>query len=79
MKTEDIKAEGFGRQVPPKRAFVSIYFAQKGLPESEAERFFSYYDNIDWKNADGNPVRNWKTLACDWIWDKKFGFKRYIN
>lgn len=79
MKARNIEGEGFGKQVPPKREFVSIYFAQKGLPESEAERFFSYYDNIGWKNANGNSVHNWKTLACDWIWEKKFAFNGMRN
>lgn len=70
---------GFGKQIPPDRTFVSIYFAQKGLPESEAERFFVHYDLRGWKNTEGNPVQNWKTLACDWIWNTKFGSKGLRN
>ena len=70
-----ITQNGFGKEIPPIRKFVSIYFAQKGFPESEAERFVMHYELKGWKNTEGNPVQNWKTLACDWIWNKKFGFK----
>lgn len=79
MEKTAIIQDGLGKQVPPNRVFVSIYFAQKGLPESEAERFFLYYEDRDWKNTEGNPIRNWKTVACEWIWNKKFGIKGLKN
>jgi len=62
------KLEGFGQQVPPLKKFVFIYFAQKGIPESEADRFFRHYDACGWKNAEHKPIQNWKTLACEWAW-----------
>lgn len=69
------KTEGFGRQVPPERGFVLIYFLQKGMPESEAERFYDHYTNKDWKNEERNPIQNWKTVASDWIWNKRYRVK----
>ena len=68
MKKDDLKPQGFGKQIPPKKESVYIYFAQKGLPESEAERFFKCNEGRHWQNGNGKLIQNWKTLACEWTW-----------
>lgn len=60
---------GKGIELPPLRLHVAIYFMQKGMTEKAADFFYDRYAAVDWKFADGRPVKNWKTLACDWIWE----------
>jgi hypothetical protein len=62
---------GLGRKVPPFREFVRIYFLQKGLYEEQADYFYLKYELVGWSDGKGNPVRNWKTLASEWIWMMK--------
>lgn len=62
---------GLGRKVPPSRVFVRIYFIQKGLKEEQADYFYLKYELVGWYDSKGNPVRNWKTLASEWIWMMK--------
>lgn len=61
-------ARGLGHSVPPLHAHVEIYFLQKGCDSQDAEAFFRYYEQRGWKGAKGKPLRNWKTLVCDWIY-----------
>ena len=44
---------------------VKAYFAEKGLT-IDAQHFFTYYDEADWKDKDGKPVKNWKQKALTW-------------
>ncbi|MEJ7693492.1 hypothetical protein [Daejeonella sp.] len=66
---EEKLSGGFGVDVPPVSAHVKIYFLQKGLTEPEAEAFFIAFNAVDWKTGSGKPIRNWKVLASDWIFD----------
>ncbi len=66
---------GLGIQMPPLQAHVSIYFIQKGLTEKAAELFFQQHDAAGWKFLDGRAIKNWKTLACDWIWERRHSKK----
>lgn len=59
---------GFGNCMPPTLENLAIYFSQKGLPVKAAEGFYRYHKARKWKTQAGNPVRNWKTLANNWIW-----------
>lgn len=68
MKT-DTQNQGSGNQIPPKLDHVKIYFSQKNIPESEAEVFFFYYQDMDWKTETGTPVRDWKAAANEWVWN----------
>jgi hypothetical protein len=61
--------KGLGWQLPPNPEFVKIYFLQKGRSETEAVRFIQHFEASGWKRDTGNPIRNWKTMACDWIWE----------
>lgn len=55
--------------IPPKE-FVLIYFSQKKMPEIIAEKFFDYYQSVNWKSSKGNPL-NWKKEATNWIWKEQ--------
>ena len=67
MKTSG-QASGLGRDTPPLKAHVAIYFIQKGLTEREADFFFQQQNQAGWK-LPNRRSGNWKTLACDWIWE----------
>ncbi|EOZ95346.1 hypothetical protein A33Q_3266 [Indibacter alkaliphilus LW1] len=62
-------SKGYGVGVPPDLHFVKIYFCQKGLTASRALKFYSHFEKIGWKTKTGKPVKNWKALANDWIWE----------
>lgn len=59
-----------GLEMPPCLEHVVIYFMQKGMDKEDAEYFFQYQQLRYWKTEHGTKIRNWKTVACDWIWDK---------
>ncbi len=63
--------QGFGKNVPPDKSQVIIYFLEKGLDEKKANDFFSEYTLKEWKNRRGLPIRNWKVHAWEHIWSKK--------
>jgi len=66
-------SQGNGKNVPPKKEHVAIYFIQKEMTSIEVEEFYDYYQSKGWKDKSGLPLKNWKTMACEWIWSKKFG------
>ena len=72
------RQKGFGFNVPPEPEFVSIYFDQQGQPD-EAERFYRYYQNGQWKTITGAKIRNWKVLAADWIFEHRQEQKRALR
>ena len=60
---------GSGKQVPPLKEHVLIYFLEKGVSENVGVEFFRYYDGRHWKNNRLQRLSNWKTAA--WEWDLK--------
>jgi hypothetical protein len=70
-----IKQLGYGTEVPPHPEFVAIYFDQQKLP-AEGERFYRHYEKLNWETVTGKPIRNWKVLAADWIFDHRQEQKR---
>lgn len=60
--------DGFGYQVPPNVDSVFIYFNQKGYAEV-AGNFYQHFHNLGWLTKTGSPIKNWKVLASDWIFD----------
>lgn len=51
---------------PPTIEDVQTMFRIRGLPDSEAELFHSYYESQGWVKANGQPVRNWQQLIPSW-------------
>lgn len=64
---------GSGKNVPPVKEDIIIYFLEKVAPAGLATQFFNYFEDRNWKNNKGNPLSNWKTAAWEWI------FKNWIS
>ncbi|MEJ6979451.1 hypothetical protein WG906_03260 [Pedobacter sp. P351] len=62
------KKAGFGYEMPPDFDDVSIYFNQKGQAQI-ASSFYEYFQNCQWRTKTGTPLRNWKVVATDWIYN----------
>lgn len=59
---------GIGKNVPPEKIHVIIYFIQKGQSEYEAVQFYEEYNVRAWKNKHNESISNWKLHAWNWIW-----------
>ena len=46
----------FRKGMPPKLDHVKIYFSQKNIPQEEAEVFFYYHQDLDWRTESGLPI-----------------------
>ena len=53
------------RFIPPSLEDVRAYCQERGNTV-DAEKFWTYYDAGGWKDAKGNPVRNWKQKVITW-------------
>ena len=51
--------------VPPTLEDVKAYVLEKGY-HVDAEYFFKYYDEGNWIDSKGNPVKNWKQKLLTW-------------
>ena len=58
---------GSGKQVPPLKDHVFIYFIEKGASEKLADGFFQHYTDLQWKTNRLKPLSNWKVAAWEWI------------
>nr|WP_121269916.1 hypothetical protein [Pedobacter schmidteae] len=67
---------GLGKELPPKLENVIIYFSALGIPSAHAQKFYKHNTKMKWLKPSGAPIRNWKTFACDWIFNLK-NVKRY--
>lgn len=65
-----ISNDGFGKNIPPLKKYVLIYFSQKGLSEPEAIHFFDHFNQKNWSNHQGKILSNWKMTAWEWILKK---------
>lgn len=54
---------------PPTKDDVIKYFLSKGYNKEIAEKFWDGYDVADWKDSQGNKVKNWKQKAIH-VWFK---------
>lgn len=61
------ETEVYSNVIPPTIEDVRIYFSQKGMPDSEAECFFLFYEKKKWRSSKGNLLTNWKPIAYRWI------------
>ncbi len=54
---------------------VKLQASKSGLPMSEAERFWNYYDSNGWR-VGKNPMRSWPGAFANW--KKNFEERRYL-
>ncbi len=59
--TEDNRNSG------PAHLDVLKYFFRMGLEEKHADAFYYYYSLQHWEVKPGHPVKNWKSLAFNWV------------
>lgn len=52
---------------PEGRQAVIDLFVSKDFDAAEGKKFHTYYKNRNWKTGNNQPVRNWKSLALNWI------------
>ena len=64
--------------IPPTLKEVEAYIRERGSTVN-AEKFFSYYDCSAWKDARGNPVKNWKQKLITWEGRQNADAKRSAN
>lgn len=69
MKTAK-HVQGLGRQLPPVKKYVFVYFQQKGLSIQAAAEFYKHYHKRGWLNPNGTLIKDWKMSAWQWIWNK---------
>ena len=65
---KDIKEDiyiGTDRSKPQSLEMVKQYAQNSGL-NIDAERFFSYYEELNWHTKNGNPIRDWKAVCRMW-------------
>ncbi len=57
----------------PPLSHIKIYFQEKGHTETEAQRFFNYYESNGWLVGGKAPMKDWKAAARNWMLNiKKF-------
>lgn len=52
---------------PKSKIEVITFFKENKWPKIEAEKFFNYYESIDWKIKGETKIANWKATAQNWI------------
>ncbi|WP_339706978.1 hypothetical protein [Algoriphagus aquimarinus] len=62
---------GFSHEVPPLLEHVKIIFDQQELEENEAFLFFTHFQKNGWQTKTRLPIKNWKHILDQWIWDLK--------
>lgn len=60
-----IGKDRLGKFVPPTLEEVQAYCAERNSPV-DPQRFYDYFTTGNWKDAKGNPVKNWKQKLITW-------------
>ncbi|WP_417619827.1 hypothetical protein [Oceanihabitans sediminis] len=55
------------RERPKSKIEVITFFKENKWPEIEAEKFFSYYESLDWKLKGETKIANWHATAQNWM------------
>lgn len=59
------EAEASGKFKKPELEEIKLHFSKAGLPMSEAEKFFHYYESNGWR-VGRNPMKCWHSAAANW-------------
>ena len=65
VKKEQKSKKSANKFTPPTLEEVRAYCQERGN-NVDPERFFDYYEAGGWKDAKGNPVKNWKQKLITW-------------
>ncbi|QTE24265.1 hypothetical protein [Polaribacter cellanae] len=49
------------------RQAVILFFEEKGFDADEGKKFYVHYADREWKTSDGKPIRDWRSLATNWM------------
>ena len=60
------KQENINKQ-PNNWLAVINFFDKKGFDADEGKKFFEHYDERQWLTSDGEPIRDWRALAINWM------------
>ncbi|MCC4227465.1 MULTISPECIES: hypothetical protein [Flavobacteriaceae] len=52
---------------PKGRQAVILFFEEKDFDADEAKKFYQHYADREWKTSDGKPIRDWRSLATNWM------------
>lgn len=64
--TNNIKQVKFIKQ--PKDCLAVIdFFEEKNFDKAEAEKFYQHYADRNWQTGDGEPIRDWRAVAINWM------------
>lgn len=72
IREDEIRGEEEGEiftPAPPSLPQVTIFVAENGLSVNP-NRFFSYYNEKDWKTPKGNPI-DWEAKIREWDYEEK--------
>jgi len=58
--------------IAPTLPEVIAYFEANGYPSTHATHVFNYYADANWRDAKGQPVRNWKQKMRGVWFDEKY-------
>lgn len=61
----EVEEKSASRPEPPTLAEVEAYVMERGS-SVDPKRFWEYYSAGNWKDAKGNPVKNWKQKLITW-------------
>ena len=64
--TNNNKQENYIKQ-PKGWQDVLIFFEQKGFDADEGKKFFEHYQTQNWQTSDGEPIRDWRAVAINWM------------
>jgi len=64
--TNNTKQENNIKQ-PKGRQAAILFFEEKGFDADEAKKFYEHYADREWRTSDGEPIRDWRSLATNWM------------
>jgi len=64
--TNNTKQENFIKQ-PKDCQAVTDFFEEKNFDADEAEKFYRHYADRNWQTGDGEPIRDWRAVAINWM------------
>ena len=64
--TNHTKQENLIKQPKDCQAVID-FFEEKNFDVVEAEKFYEHYADRNWQTGDGEPIRDWRSVAINWM------------